>query len=86
MKIGISGCSHSGGAYGKPWHYFVSKNLNSDIIDITSSGAGNEISIEKIKHVLENTTDLDFFICQIVRLVTSLTILSADVQRGYYTC
>jgi hypothetical protein len=65
MKIGISGCSHSGGAYGKPWHYFVSKNLNSDIIDITSSGAGNEISIEKIKHVLENTTDLDFFICQI---------------------
>jgi hypothetical protein len=65
MKIGISGCSHSGGAYGKSWHYFASKNLNSDVIDVTSSGTGNEISIEKIKHVLENTPDLDFFICQI---------------------
>lgn len=65
MKIGISGCSHSGGAYGKPWHHFASKNLNLDIVDITTSGAGNEISIEKIKHVLENTSDLDFFICQI---------------------
>ena len=65
MKVGISGCSHSGGAYGKPWHHFASKNLNINTIDVSSSGTGNEMSVEKIKYVLENTPDLDFFICQI---------------------
>lgn len=65
MKIGVSGCSHSGGAYGKPWHHFASNNLNIDVTNVTSSGTGNEMSVEKIKYVLENTSDLDFFICQI---------------------
>jgi hypothetical protein len=76
MKIGISGCSHSGGAYGNPWHYYMSKHLDSDIIDCSSSGSGNEINIEKIKHILENTSDLDFFVYQITdpsRLVLGLT-------------
>lgn len=74
MKIGVAGCSNSSNSWGKPWHYFVGKHFNAEIIPSFSQGAGNEINIEKVKYILENN-QLDYFIYQITepsRLVVGL--------------
>lgn len=64
MKIGVSGCSHSSYEWGLPWHHFMGKKLNSEIIYSSSSGAGNEMNIEKIKYILESK-QVDLFVYQI---------------------
>jgi hypothetical protein len=78
LNIGVAGCSHSGGSYGKPWSYYMSEKLNCNITDVTSPGVGNEMMIEKIKKTLEYKSSIqkvDFYIYQIIepsRLVLGL--------------
>ena len=48
LNIGIAGCSHSGYSYGNPWSYYMSQNLGAQIIDVSASGVGNEMMIEKM--------------------------------------
>lgn len=74
LSVGVAGCSHSGGSFGKPWSYYMSENLGCNIIDVTAPGVGNEMMVEKIKLVLD-TYGLDFFVFQIIepsRLVLGL--------------
>jgi hypothetical protein len=63
-KICAGGCSHSSFGWGNPWHVFMGEDYNSEIISYSSSGAGNEMNIEKIKFILENN-ELDFLVCQL---------------------
>lgn len=63
-KIGSGGCSHSSFGWGNPWHVFMGEDYDSEIISYSSSGAGNEMNIEKIKSILENN-ELDFLVCQL---------------------
>lgn len=74
LNIGIAGCSHSGYSYGNPWSYYMSQNLGAQIIDVSASGVGNEMMIEKMKLTLD-THELDFYVFQIIepsRLVLGL--------------
>ena len=74
LNIGVAGCSHSGYGWGNPWTYYMSKKLGCTIDDVTASGVGNEMMIEKIKKTLEKN-NVDFFIFQIIepsRLVLGL--------------
>jgi len=74
LNIGVAGCSHSGGSFGKPWSYYMSENLGCNIIDVTAPGVGNEMMVEKIKLTLDTYT-LDFYVFQIIepsRLVLGL--------------
>jgi hypothetical protein len=74
LNIGVAGCSHSGYSYGNPWTYYMSQNLGGKIIDVTASGAGNEMMIEKMKLTLD-THEIDFYVFQIIepsRLVLGL--------------
>jgi hypothetical protein len=74
LNIGVAGCSHSGYSYGNPWAHYMSQNLGVKIIDVSASGVGNEMMIEKIKLTLD-THELDFYVFQIIepsRLVLGL--------------
>jgi hypothetical protein len=64
MKIGVGGCSHSFHGWGNPWHYYMGKKLNSEIISSSSRGGGNEMNLEKIKFILDNHK-IDFFVYQV---------------------
>jgi hypothetical protein len=64
MKIGVGGCSHSYDGWGNPWHYYMGKKLNAEIISSSSRGGGNEINLEKIKFILDNH-NIDFFVYQV---------------------
>jgi hypothetical protein len=64
MKIGVGGCSHSFYGWGNPWHYYMGKKLNAEIISSSSRGGGNEINLEKIKFILDNHK-IDFFVYQV---------------------
>lgn len=76
LNIGVAGCSHSGGSYGNAWTHYMTQELGCKTKDVTSSGVGNEMMIEKIKKVLDSNHDkVDFFIYQIIepsRLVLGL--------------
>lgn len=78
LNIGVAGCSHSGYGWGNPWTYYMSHKLGCSITDVSASGVGNEMMIEKIKKILESTDKInktDFFIYQIIepsRLVLGL--------------
>lgn len=76
LNIGVAGCSHSGGSYGNSWTHYMTQELGCKTKDVTSSGVGNEMMIEKIKKVLDSNHDkVDFFIYQIIepsRLVLGL--------------
>lgn len=65
MKIGVGGCSHSSYAYGNPWHHYMGKKLNAEIITSSSSGGGNEINVQKVKYILDSHPDLDLFVLQL---------------------
>lgn len=85
MKIGISGCSNSSNTYGKPWHYYVGKHFNAEIIESFSPGAGNEMNFEKIKYILESNKDLDYFILQVTepsRFVIGLSEVKAEHYKN----
>lgn len=74
LNIGVAGCSHSGYGWGNPWTYYMSQNLGCKIIDVTTSGTGNEMMIEKMKLTLD-TRKIDFYVFQIIepsRLVLGL--------------
>lgn len=76
MKIGVSGCSHSSYGWGNPWHHYMGETLNAEIVSSSSRGAGNEMNLEKIKHILDNN-DLEFFVYQVTqpsRLVIGTTM------------
>jgi hypothetical protein len=78
LNIGVAGCSHSGYGWGNPWTYYMLHKLGCKITDVTASGVGNEMMIEKIKKSLNpnvKTNEVDFFIYQIIepsRLVLGL--------------
>ncbi len=65
MKIGVGGCSHSSSAYGYPWHKFMGRKLDAEIIKSSTSGGGNETNIEKVRYIFKNNPDLDFFVLQL---------------------
>lgn len=89
MTIGVAGCSHSGYGYGNPWSHYMKNYFNCQISDVSASGVGNEMMIEKIKYVLDRkgrfqSMETDFFIYQIIepsRLV--LGLYGNDVQKEY---
>lgn len=58
MKIATLGCSHSSDYVGDSWPIFLSKELNAELIQAYSIGAGNEINIEKLKYILDLNPDL----------------------------
>lgn len=64
MKFGTTGCSNSSFGWGNPWHFYMGKEYNCDIVSSSSSGAGNEMNIEKVRYILENNS-LDLFVCQL---------------------
>lgn len=79
-KIGVTGCSHSSFSWGNPWHHYLGENFDVEIISSSSSGAGNEMFIQKIKYILENHT-LDYFIVQLTdpnRLVMGINDTSIN--------
>ena len=67
MKIGVTGCSNSNEAWGKPWWKYVGDKFNAEIISSSSPGGGNEMNIEKMKYILENNQDLDYFVVQLTQ-------------------
>lgn len=74
LNIGIAGCSHSGGSYGRPWTHYMSEKLGCEITDVSAPGVGNEMMIEKIKKTLDYKK-VDFYVYQIIepsRLVLGL--------------
>ena len=84
MKIGIGGCSHSSTLYGNPWWYYMGKDMNADIIPISSGASGNEKNIEKIKYVFETNPNLDFFVYQLTepaRLVVGIDTNPIDIKK-----
>ncbi len=64
MKIGVTGCSNSSFVWGNPWHHFVGLKYNAEIISSSSTGAGNEMNIDKVRIILEKNS-LDYFIVQL---------------------
>jgi hypothetical protein len=84
MKIGIGGCSHSSTSYGNPWWHYMGKDMDAEIIPISSGASGNEKNIEKIKYVFETNPDLDLFIYQITepaRLVVGIDTNPIDIKK-----
>ena len=65
MKIAFAGCSHSTSMYGKSWANHMIDDLKCDSVDISVSGASNELLIEKLKLVLDTNEDIDFYIIQL---------------------
>lgn len=65
MKIGFVGCSHSTISYGLPWSTHMKNDLLCETVDISTSGASNEMFIEKVKKTLEVNNNIDFFIIQL---------------------
>ncbi len=87
MKIGVTGCSNSTYGWGKPWHYFMGEALNAKIINSASAGAGNEMNIEKIRHILEYDKP-EYFVCQLtqsLRLVLGIwDWVPVEGEEHYY--
>jgi hypothetical protein len=74
MVIGTAGCSNSSYGWGNPWHFYMGKEYNCNIVSSSSSGAGNEMNFEKIRYILENNR-LDLFVCQLtepIRIVIGI--------------
>lgn len=65
MKIGFAGCSHSTNSYGLCWSTHMKNDLLCETIDVSTSGASNEMFIEKVKKTLEFEKNIDFFIVQL---------------------
>jgi hypothetical protein len=65
MKIAFAGCSHSTNMYGKSWANHMLDDLNCEHVEISVSGASNELLIEKIKTVLDRNSDVDYYIVQL---------------------
>lgn len=58
IKIATVGCSHSSYYAGNPWPIYLKDLLNCDLDMAYSSGAGNEMNIEKVKLLLDKTPSL----------------------------
>jgi len=52
------GCSHSSGYVGKSWPTFLSAATGLNLLQAYSSGAGNEMNLEKVHLVLERNPKL----------------------------
>lgn len=65
MKIGFVGCSHSTNCYGLSWPIHMKNDLLCETVDVSTSGASNEMFIEKVKKTLEIENNIDFFIIQL---------------------
>lgn len=89
MKIAYVGCSHSTNLYGKSWAYHMCNDINCDYIELSVSGASNELLIEKIKVLLDKNSDVDFYIVQLTepsRLTLGLYGNDCEMEhkeRGY---
>lgn len=84
MKIGVGGCSHTSEIYGNPWWFYMSEDLNSEIIPSSSGASGNEKNLEKIKYIYDSTPDLDLFVYQITepsRMVVGIEQDPVDVKE-----
>lgn len=74
MVIGTAGCSNSSRGWGNPWHFYMGLKYHANVISSSSSGAGNEMNIEKIRYIIEKNK-VDLFVCQLTqpsRLVIGL--------------
>lgn len=85
MKIGVTGCSHSSKNYGgHPWWFHMGNQYDAEIISSSSRGGSNEINIEKVKFILDNNSDIDFFVVQLThpaRITIGATLINSD-ERG----
>jgi hypothetical protein len=54
MLLATTGCSNSSQLVGDSWPVFLSEKLCCDVIRSYSCGAGNEINIEKVAHIIDN--------------------------------
>jgi hypothetical protein len=52
------GCSHSSDYVGKSWPIFLADSIGLDLLQTYSSGAGNEMNLEKVHLVLEKNPKL----------------------------
>ena len=77
MKIGVAGCSNSSDSWGEPWHYYMGKKYNAEIVASSSCGAGNEMNIEKVRYILENNKP-DLFVFQLTEPSRMVLGLSED--------
>lgn len=80
------GCSHSSHMVGLSWPDFLKEDLSCMLNMAYSSGAGNEMNLEKVKHLLNNTPDL--LIVQLTdpaRLTTGIYNPSATIPNDVET-
>lgn len=81
MKIATLGCSHSSDYAGDSWPIFLSKELNAELFQAYSAGAGNEMNIEKLKYILEEEKP-DLVIVQLTDPVRLVLGLDKNVVRS----
>lgn len=65
MKIAYFGCSHSTSMYGKSWAQQMVEDLKCENIEVSVSGASNELLIEKLKIILDKNPDVDYYFFQL---------------------
>jgi hypothetical protein len=81
MKIATLGCSHSSDYAGDSWPIFLSRELNAELLQAYSSGAGNEMNIEKLRYLLDFKPDL--IIVQLTDPVRLVLGLDSNLVRPY---
>ena len=88
MKIGVTGCSHSSKNYGgQPWWFHMGEKYDAEIVSSSSRGGSNEFNIEKVKHILDTHSDLDFFVVQLThpaRTMVGATMIKS-FERGLHS-
>lgn len=85
LNIGVAGCSHSAGKH--TWTRFMSQKLGCKLTDVTASGVGNEMMVEKIKKTLESRRkdhQVDFYIYQIIEPSRLVVGLHGNDPEGQY--
>jgi hypothetical protein len=79
MKIATCGCSQSAYNYGTPWHEYMKKSLNCKVVSSSSGGSGNEVNLEKLKHILDNHT-IDYIVIQLTEPSRMVIGVNPDVD------
>ena len=88
MKIATCGCSHSGYGYGKPWHEHLKESFDCEVISSSSGASGNEVNLEKLKHILENNI-IDYVVIQLTEptrmVIGTVPYEEKSVEKWYHT-
>lgn len=85
FKIATIGCSHSSYFAGIPWPIPLAEKLGGEVKMAYSAGAGNEMNIQKLNHLL-NENKLDLVIVQLTdpyRLVLGIDYKSFNADLYY---